>query len=229
MCEDGGSCNNTSAQALEGKHLHIKSAAEMTNQRSTWLLQILLREKRMDDTAYEAATGTPGIGGASCERGEQTSTRDFCVWPLLMRFRETVRILGARAKLGDKTWFVMDLAALAWRQSVWLKQDVYGDMEDLAYTMAKYLQDDLSRVVPAMPSPSNEKDKRLTAMEMHQILKHVQPFQQHPARRGHLAVYNHIRIQHHDFDTYVSHVSVPAEPACVAMINDSVCVGRMCR
>jgi len=199
---DVGSCNNTSAQPVEGKHQHINSDAQMTNQRSSWLLQILLREKRMDDTASEAATVARTKGGVACDDGAKMSTREFFVWPLVVRFRETVRILGARAQLPDRTWFVMDIAALAWRQSVWLKQDVHGDMQDLAYTMAKFCQDDLWRVAPDIPSPSNEKDKRLTAMEMHEILQHVRPFHKHHA--GHLAIYNHIRIQHHHFDTHVS-------------------------
>ena len=49
---------NCSAGPTENKHLDVKVDASLTNQRSDWLLQILLRQKRIDD-----------VGGLSEEHG----------------------------------------------------------------------------------------------------------------------------------------------------------------
>jgi len=50
-----GQWANCSAESLERKHVDIKDAAQQTNQREHWLLQVLMRTKRESDIRVQAA------------------------------------------------------------------------------------------------------------------------------------------------------------------------------
>ena len=88
--------DNCSASAVESKHLDVKSGSELTNSKEDWLIQLLLREKRSDDTrVMSAALGqTEHVNGS---RGIVSS------YTMLSKFQQCTRQLGTRARL-DSRW-----------------------------------------------------------------------------------------------------------------------------
>ena len=171
----------------------------MTNQKASWCMQILVREKRQDDVASASATF-----GADDEdsTNKNQSTRHACIWSLVEDYKSCSRVLGARVYTAHRTKLTLDLASFAMRDSIWTTADANGDMPDLPYALAKYLQDLLYKVVEYIPTPSQQ---RLDADMLFKILGHVRPYGHQGAAEStsQLAIFSHIKITHPRSDVHV--------------------------
>jgi len=100
---------------------------------------------------------------------------------------------------------------VAIRDNIWTTKDVNGDLCDLPYALAKYLQGLLYKVVDYIPTPSQQ---RLDADLLFKILGHMQPYERYGAAgsTAQLAIFSHIKITHPRSDRmhmYVRSLLVP--------------------
>ena len=193
---------NTSAEAIEAKHLDIKHAADKTNQKEDWRMQALVREKRQDDVASATARLNTGVAAAT-RRG--TTARRTCQVSFLAEHMECCKILGSRVMTDNRAHLTLDLASFTVKDCIWITADVHGDLVDLPYALAKYFQGLLHTEVDYIPEPSQQ---RLDASLLHKILQHAQPYQigasASSSRTAQLAIYSHIKITHPRSDVHVS-------------------------
>ena len=199
-----GSVGNASAQAIEAAHLRIKIAFAQTNQKEGWQVQVLMREKRLDDAAAASrmAGGRQGVH-------RQASSLHSHQWAIIEHWQQCAKVLGARVKLKSRQALTLDLASLALRDCIWRTRDAHGDIIRLPYALAKYVQDALHETVDGMPTPSADP---LDLATLHGFLRHVRPYLHSPTATQNLAeiaVFSHIRVQHPTTNT---HVRLPLPP-----------------
>ena len=190
---------NTSAEAIEARHKLIKEAADRTNQKASWCMQVLVREKRQDDVS-SASASLSAVDEDSASN--QPSTRHTCIWSLVEDYQSCSRVLGARVYTAQRRKLTIDLASFAMRDNIWTTKDVNGDLCDLPYALAKYLQGLLYKVVDYIPTPSQQ---RLDADLLFKILGHMQPYERYGAAEStaQLAIFSHIKITHPRSDAHV--------------------------
>ena len=181
--------DNCSASAVESKHLDVKSGSALTNSKEDWLIQLLLREKRSDDTrVMSAALGqTEHVNGS---RGIVSS------YTMLSKFQQCTRQLDTRARL-DSLWRnhqVLLLDCLGDKNNPWITGNPSGDMTHLSFALAKYVQDTLWREVSWIPAPSTQRADRLDMDMLGKLLKLVIDWDSSRARGGELAIYNNLVI-----------------------------------
>jgi hypothetical protein len=197
-----GSSDNFSACVIEARHLDIKKAFGLTNQKEGWQVQVLLREKRLDDAraATRAAGGQQARQGADCN----VSARHSYQWAIIEHWLECRKVLGARVTLKSvRQPLTLDLASLALPTCIWRVKDAYGDIQWLPYALAKYVQDALHGTVQNIPTPSSAP---LDADLLHKFLRHVRPYltaRNAVQRFAEIAVFSHLRIEHPTTNTHV--------------------------
>ena len=167
-----GSVGNASAQAIEAAHLRIKIAFAQTNQKEGWQVQVLMREKRLDDAAAASrmAGGREGVH-------RQASSLHSHQWAIIEHCQQCAKVLGARVKLKSRQALTLDLASLALRDCIWRTRDAHGDIIRLPYALAKYVQDALHETVDGMPTPSADP---LDLATLHGFNRHVRPYLHSP-------------------------------------------------
>ena len=190
--------DNCSAAPVEAKHLDVKADAAATNQKHGWLVQMLLREKRLDDAAHIAAVGGDDANEPAHREGASACQGDgpLPIWTLVVEWQHSTRTMGARCTDSRRTPQTLELSSLASPQGAWTRHNPSGDMAQLPYAIAKYVQDRLWNSVEWIPAPSADK---LDMQLLHRLMSMVLPWQPLVRRRsqngyGQLAIYNSICI-----------------------------------
>ena len=190
----------------------IKADFAKTNQKEDWQVQVLMREKRIDDA--KAASRIVGGGDGV---GRQASSRHSYQWAIIEHWQDCAKTLGARVMLKSaRQALTLDLASLALPTCIWLQRDALGDIRRLPYALAKYVQDTLHMTVDAIPTTS---DAPLDLETLHGFLKHVRPYLvAHNAvqKYAEIAVFSHLRIEHPSTNT---HVRLPNLVSCAPCRN----------
>ncbi len=200
--------DNCSVSAVESKHLDVKSGAALTNGKEDWLIQLLLREKRSDDTRVMSSAWGQTV---HLNRGRGIVSP----YTILSKFQECTRELGTRAQI-DSRWRnnqVLLLDCLGDKKNPWITGNPSRDMTHLSFALAKYVQDTLWREVEWIPAPSAQRVDRLDMDTLGKLLKLVIDWDASRARGGELAIYNNLVI------------SVPGDEECSQV---RLSCGRVC-
>ena len=198
---------NCSAGPTENKHLDVKVDASLTNQRTDWLLQILLRQKRIDD-----------VGGLSEEHGlfENTgvlerkngvaSAREKrkALASVFAQHCQCSKTLKSRATYeNERDEMTLNILAFASSDCFWSLQDASGHLQHLPKTLASHIQVLCHKHITEIPAP--QIGQQLDISIWHGFLKMVlRPWRTAmTVSTGNLAVYNQLTIQSPDVDTEV--------------------------
>lgn len=194
--------------------MRIKIGFAQTNQKEGWQVQVLMREKRLDD----AAAASRMVGGREGVHRQASSLHSH-QWAIIEHWRECAKVLGARVKLKSaRQDLTLDLASLALRGCIWRVCDAHGDILHLPYALAKYVQDTLHETVDDMPTPSAAP---LDLATLHGFNRHVRPYLQCRSATqacAEIAVFSHIRIQHPTTNTHVRLPLPPLQPHCQLLL-----------
>ena len=203
-----GEWANCSAESLERKHVDIKDAAQQTNQRDGWLLQVLMRTKRESDIAVQASQMrrdeesimlqcnpagvlTPASFGDALHH----SGLRMPVWNLIVKWGECVKHLDIRQPSLKIPW-----DSLSYTQSEVVMQ--CKEMMELPEAMAYYIQDTMLRMAPPGLWSNIPKHGALTTQEMYTLNKcivtpsRLSRHSRFAVTEEHILCYNVMTIQH---------------------------------
>jgi hypothetical protein len=221
-----GQWANCSAESMERKHVDIKDAAQQTNQRDGWLLQVLMRTKRESDISAKASqmrTGASTVSDQNGLNGHGHSVRDeqeelnteggvmtaasfgdtlhhsglrMPIWTFIVQWAECMKVLDIR----------QPVLKIPWDSLSYAKSEVVVQckaMMELPEAMAYYIQESFLSTSHMQTWSKIPVNGALSTQEMHELNKCIVPPPRHCKSRQwtsveHILCFNVMTIKHPD-------------------------------